>query len=339
MTYCGFRRAGEDNHSAAELPECSDRANLRLMDVLEIIRNAVKALPEGEHSLGLQSVIRHIDAAVAHLARGQQTLDDGAFTDAIYRTNQAFEGSVKEAYRVLAGKDPSRLKPSTIESYLEKDQHLRERVLIQLRRYRQEWRNPSTHDYNLDFNEDEAFLAIVSVSAFAKVLIDQMAERLAFDEAATAQASSLPDNVQRFSIPQLLATFARTLSQAAPEGSRNESQIVGGLAGFMSQVPGIRVIAEPTIRIGTRQLRPDLHLNDEGEQWIVELKQYRSGQPIDSELSQLMTYLSVTDAAQGALLLLEPRAKDYVTREIIETSAETITIIAPKVVKRDLQAV
>jgi len=121
-----------------------------------------------------------IEVAHRHLARGQAQNDETAFTDAIYRTNQAFEGSIKEAYRVLASKEPANKTPFQIEQYLQKHGVLRERVLTQFTRYRTEWRNPSTHDYKLDFDEDEAFLAIVSVSAFVKVLVDQIIEALAY---------------------------------------------------------------------------------------------------------------------------------------------------------------
>jgi hypothetical protein len=153
------------------------------MDILDIIRRTIEALPDGPHLAGLRSVLRHIEAAYKHFSRAQSEGDETGFTDAIYRTNQAFEGSIKEAYRVIEHKDPQRLTPREIEEYFEKNKTFRGRVLAQFTNYRKEWRNPSTHDHNLDFDEDEAFLAIVSVSAFAKLLIDQIAEELSFTAA------------------------------------------------------------------------------------------------------------------------------------------------------------
>jgi len=143
------------------------------MNLLDILRSRSANLPEGEYTLGINAVVQHIDVATKHLLRGQETTDETAFTDAIYRTNQAFEGSLKEAYRVLAGKDPAHETANNIESYLQQQNLLRPRVLAQFTNYRREWRNPSTHDYRLDFDEDEALLAIVTVAAFAIVLIDQ----------------------------------------------------------------------------------------------------------------------------------------------------------------------
>ncbi len=150
------------------------------MNIIELIKNQIENLPDGPHLLGLRSVIRHIEAAYRHLSRGQELSDESAFTDAIYRSNQAFEGSIKEAYRVLAEKDPQRKTTFDIEKYLQENNLFKQRVLAQFSNYRTEWRNPATHDYNLDFDEDEAFLAITSVSAFAKLLTNQISEKLAF---------------------------------------------------------------------------------------------------------------------------------------------------------------
>jgi hypothetical protein len=57
------------------------------MDLLDLIKNKIEALPDGPHQAGLLSVLRHIGAAYKHLARGQSTDEETAFTDAIYRTN------------------------------------------------------------------------------------------------------------------------------------------------------------------------------------------------------------------------------------------------------------
>lgn len=159
------------------------------MDLLALLNDAVSELPDGDHSQGLNAIVRHVKAAIRHLER-DQSADPDSCTDAIYRTNQAYEGSLKEAYRVLAGKDPSGLTPFQIEGYLETNNTVRPRVLTQLVRYRQDYRNPSTHDYKLDFDNDEALLAIVSVCGFAKLLINQIRSKLASDAAQARVATS-----------------------------------------------------------------------------------------------------------------------------------------------------
>lgn len=164
------------------------------MDLVALLEDAARELPVGDHSIGLNAIVRHVKAAIRHLHRDQQH-DPDTCTDAIYRMNQAYEGSLKEAYRVLAGKDPSGLSPFQIENYLENNQVVRPRVLTQLTRYRQDYRNPSTHDYKLDFDEDEALLAIVSVCGFAKLLFNQIRSKLASEQAqakATRKVSKSP---------------------------------------------------------------------------------------------------------------------------------------------------
>jgi len=152
-------------------------------------------IPEGEHTVGLNAIIRHVKAALRHLER-DPSHDPDSCTDAIYRTNQAYEGSLKEAYRVLAAMDPSGLSPFQIEQYLETHNAVRPRVLDQLIRYRHDYRNPSAHDYKLDFDEDEALLAILSVCGFACLLVNQISSRLASNQALKDAAPSifpLPD--------------------------------------------------------------------------------------------------------------------------------------------------
>jgi hypothetical protein len=122
------------------------------MDLLDTLRSKINVLDDGSYISGLKSVLLHIETEFRHLSRGQSTEDETAFTDAIYRTNQAFEGSIKEAYRVLAAQDPARKRPFDIESYPEKNNTFRSRVLNQLTNYRTKWRNPSAHDYKLDFD-------------------------------------------------------------------------------------------------------------------------------------------------------------------------------------------
>jgi hypothetical protein len=145
------------------------------VDLLELIRTEVSGLPPGSHLQRLQSVLQHIETAYKHFARGQSDADESAFTDAVHRSNIAFEGSAKEAYRVLAGKDPMKLRPYDIEQYLIEHKVFRDRILSLFTNYRTAWRNPSTHDYTLTFDEPEAFLAMISVSAFTKLLVDEIA--------------------------------------------------------------------------------------------------------------------------------------------------------------------
>ncbi|RMB34292.1 hypothetical protein C8J47_2013 [Sphingomonas sp. PP-F2F-G114-C0414] len=172
------------------------------MDLIALLNDAVAKIPSGDHSQGLNAIVRHVNNAIRHIER-DQNLDPDSCTDAIYRTNQAYEGSLKEAYRVLAGKDPSGLSPFQIEGYLESNNTVRPRVLTQLTRYRKDYRNPSAHDYKLDFDNDEALLAIVSVCGFAILLLNQIRSKI---ESTAAQA--------RVAVNTLVNNNTSTLSNA-----------------------------------------------------------------------------------------------------------------------------
>ncbi len=245
------------------------------MDLLDLIRNQINALPDGEHLRGLKSVLHHIETAYKHFARAQTEGDDSLFTDTIYRTNQAFEGSVKEAYRVLANKDPSKTPPYEIERYLEKHNIFRDRILKQFTTYRTEWRNKSTHDYILSFDEAEAFLAIVSVSAFTKLLVDEIGERLselAVQKDIAAHGGSpanMPVSTKPliYQVSSALASFPKYYKESSASPSiESEAQLMGALAGFLkSVIPNAQTSTGRILR-GEKSYYVDMMVMSDNEQ-------------------------------------------------------------------------
>lgn len=279
------------------------------MNLLEILRSRVNGLQEGDYLLGLKAVLQHIEVAGRHHARGQVDADETAFTDAIYRTNQAFEGSLKEAFRVLAAKDPSGETPFNIENYLQQQNVLRPRVLAQLTNYRREWRNPSTHDYRLDFDEDEALLAIVTVSAFAIVLTDQITERISFEQAksvaATEQPAATPiEQPLLEKVSTLLKQFAIQFDQLhAGKHEIREVELVGGLAGYLAAAaPELQTQTEAELS-PVKSARADFIIAGNGERLIVEVKRGRSHSRklLEDGTQQLMAYMEVSGISQGIL--------------------------------------
>jgi hypothetical protein len=233
------------------------------MNLLDLLKARIDTLPDGDYTLGLSSILQHIEVAENHLLRGQTNADETAFTDSIYRTNQAFEGSLKEAFRVLAQRDPSRETPNQIETYLQNENVLRPRVLAQLTNYRKDWRNPSTHDYCLNFDEDEALLAIVNVSAFAIVLIDQMTERISYEQ-AKLNAVDLPISsvlnqpiLERLSmlIEQFIVQFKNTHLERS---DIREVEIIGALSGFLASAAPDFITKVDTRLLDDKPERPDL---------------------------------------------------------------------------------
>lgn len=299
------------------------------MDLVDVLKKKIDVLDDGEHRPGLKAVLLHIETAFRHLSRGQDGDDDTAFTDAIYRTNQAFEGSVKEAYRVLTGNEPSKKRPYDIENYLEKNNVFRPRVLSQLTNYRTEWRNPSAHDYKLDFDESEAFLAIVSVSAFACLLLDQISERLSYTKSQAeteAQKTALLANLKQTKNADLIVKATELLTEFCashiPFDESNrllETQVLGALHGFLASVaPELKVETEVPID-EARHFRADLVISQDGEQLIVELRRSTMLNPHSSSISQLERYL-VASGIKNGIVLHYPTAPHRMEKYNIKTS-------------------
>ncbi len=311
------------------------------MDLVDTLRKKILVLEDGDYILGLKAVLLHIETAFRHLSRGQEFDDDTAFTDAIYRTNQAFEGSVKEAYRVLAGHDPAKKRPYDIESYLEQNNVFRSRVLSQLTTYRTQWRNPSAHDYKLDFDESEAFLAIVSVSAFACLLLDQIAERLSFMQSqAEAEvrkvqlAATLAQTLDAelfLRVTELLKQFCAThMPPTTLSVKSTESQVIGALHGFLaSAAPDLHVETGARLE-AAKGLRADLLVGRGDEGVAIKLKRRLNVQSFENAVAQVEAYLVLGGVKNGILLFLPDTAMDM---EQLDTTGlnidERLVILSP----------
>jgi len=290
------------------------------MDLLDLIRNQINALPAGAHLPGLRSVLHHIETAYKHFARGQSSGDESAFTDTIYRTNQAFEGSVKEAYRVLTDKDPAKMRPYDIEQYLEEQKVFRDRILGQFTNYRTEWRNPATHDYNLNFDEAEAFLAIVSVSAFTKLLVDEIAERLSYvavqKDVATQGGSKTANLISSepliVQVTTALLNFPKYYKDSRSSVPiESESQLMGALAGFLTSVlPNSETSTGRIIR-GPKSLYVDMIIAAGDQRILVELKRGDNPSLVERGVEQLSVYLDAAEANHGVLFLYSEKSVEY----------------------------
>jgi hypothetical protein len=282
------------------------------MDLLHILRSKIDRLPTGEHTAGLRSVFLHIQTAESHHTRGLNG-DETAFTDSIYRTNQAFEGSLKEAYRVLAEKPPEKKTPNQIEEYLTNNDIFRRRILLLLTNYRTEWRNPSTHDHKLDFDANEALLAIVSVSAFANLLLDQIAEKIARENAKAAAEAEREkmkslhaehENDFPLYIGHLTAQFLLDFEPKHQTPRMRDAELLGALSGFLETVvPDTAATIEfPLAAVGHE--RADLLVSRQEKRLIVELKRSRTTrQLVRSALEQIDRYSDLSGISDALLVL------------------------------------
>ncbi|MDQ2775032.1 MAG: hypothetical protein M3Y57_08965 [Acidobacteriota bacterium] len=261
---------------------------------------------------GVKAAIRHVEVAERYLERGRNDDEPDAFNDVIYRCNQAFEGMLKEAYSAIhVGKDVTKLSPNEIEQYFVKSEKLAERVSTLFKNYRQQWRNPSTHDHTILFSEQEAILAIASVSAFSLVLINQIVEQVNFkrqqqeterrreafqDEWAAVSKKPLAEQTLA-----LLKLFERELSQKG-EPLASEAELIGRFSGFVAGLKvGIDITTEA--KLGAI-LRADLLLRRGDEATIVEVKRRGRGSSsrlAEAAIAQMVRYLSVADAGSGII--------------------------------------
>lgn len=294
------------------------------MDLLQEIREKSLALT-GDASLdGINAVIRHVEVAERYFSRARDEHEEDLFNDVIYRTNQAFEGMLKEAYTVLSSNDGAKLSPHQIEQHLLQASVFTARVLDLFKNYRQQWRNPSTHNHNLFFSEQEALLAIVSVSAFANILLDQIIEVINFKREQ--------EEVQRFrgkfqqvlqdteskplheQLVALLKQFSGDLVSSITAPPRiTEAEVIGRVHGFLETI-GIGgvvkrepIITSGLVKVGQHRrssLRPDLYVIKGAEEVVIEVK--RPGfnkSTMDSGQSQVLSYLEGLNLRHGILYL------------------------------------
>lgn len=318
------------------------------MDLFSILKAKFESLQQGEHTTGLRAVLSHLDAAVGHLARGQRCGEEAAFTDVIYRTNQTFEGSVKEAYRVIAGKDPSGSTPFKIEEYLDKEGVFRQRVLALFRNYRTEWRNASAHDYKLDFDEGEAFLAITTVASFAALVMDQIAIKLAVSHSRKKfepEASAIKDRVTQSDfldrLAQLFVEFGKTHSISEAESPRaTEAQILGALAGFLGATATDAQVAIEEPMTNSRPERADLVVTRGDRRVVVEVKRGpKCREQWWNGLVKVEHSLLISGAKDGLLYLHSGLNEQPVVSEIRTPVPDArVLVVAPGPVSRDTES-
>jgi hypothetical protein len=286
------------------------------MDLIALIRSKARSFEGTTSQRGIESIIHHIEIAESHFERSKD-LGEHLYTDVVYRTNQAFEGALKEAYRVLTGTDPVKKKPFDVESYFESAGILKERVLSQFRNYRTEWRNKSTHDYQLFFSSQEAMLAIVSVSAFFAILLDQMLEKHFFEaekERLSKIAKSIFSDVRNYrsmgfmhQCVELLTHFSTQLRMETPKGTvLLEQELVGKLSGFIAAADAdIRISIDKPIQYGSSQLRLDLLLEKGDASVIVELKRSQTewARRAREGIEQIRHYLIACNLHQGIVFI------------------------------------
>lgn len=298
------------------------------MDILKEIEKQIELIKAGDDSIYLDQVFNHIDRAEKYYIEGYK--DEHYFNDVIYRSNQAYEGALKEAYKVLGNKTEDDLlntSPFKIEKYFKENAIFRERVLHLFENYRQEWRNKSTHDYKLIFDENEAFIALTNVSSFVHLLLKQIQEKFAFvneTKRLKSQGESLKELKEIISSEK--ETFVEKLINVIREFiERNENiadlleiEILGMLHGFLSMAnENIEIFREPKLK--DTNLRPDFIVSNKEEKIVLEVKRRFEKNRLNDSIEQVIRYLELTDVVNGIIFFVKTvEGKPIVNVEVRE---------------------
>lgn len=303
------------------------------MDIAEKLRLAVKDLPEGDHTPGLTAIVRHVETAIRHYDRAEKADDQDAYTDCIYRTNQVYEGSLKEAYRIFSGQTPAKKTLYEIEKYFDGNNQVRSRVLAQMTRYREDYRNPSTHDYKIEFDENEALLAVLSVTAFAKLLVTQMKTKVQSDA-----LKADPDLVTSSDIQQKSATigdFAESLARNLQTFLNDGAEIEGlasreplALVGAYLEKSGLQVTRDVYMQSDASWFEWDMIVtNKSGFKVPIEVKTSRgrySPSIASSRIEQVRSFAIAGEFSQAVLVEGAGRGENYVCERVIQSGNLTV---------------
>ncbi|UYZ85358.1 hypothetical protein MTZ49_07370 [Entomomonas sp. E2T0] len=314
------------------------------MDLIQVIKDKINTLENGDYSKGLNAILTHIEVAFRHLERGQKG-DFQCFTDVIYRTNQAFEGSIKELYRVLTHKDPSKKTLNDIESYFTDSNIFRPRVLEQFTSYRKNWRNPSTHDYHLDFDDREAYLAIITVSAFSYLLISQIEDTLISQkvekeiksQSPTKYISPIKNNDFIADTLKLLEDFCSNKSLwnmflvGTVHPMIREHHVISALEGYFKSVTSdISLTVEPSLN---NDVCPDAIFAKNDEKIILELKAYRrksTKSELERAIVQVNSYMNLTKINTSIIFYYASQPSKFNIQEITNIDNKII-ILTPEI--------
>lgn len=286
------------------------------MDANKQISAKTNALLKLKPDADVASVLKHLDVAEKHFQRGTSSDEEDAFTDVVYRCNQVFEGIVKELYEVVSGSPAEKKTPAQIENFLIKEKSFTSRIINYLTTYRKEWRNTSTHDHKIDFNEQEAFVAISNVSTFCYVAIDHMIfclnSSLVPEVADKIESDGIDNSLEdagKFIVDGLKSTLTSFASQDGVISFESDQAMSGMMLGFIKSLTEQREVKhEYKTEVFGRNVRIDFVSVHDGSLAAYELKTYtdvgNKGNLIKAGTSFLRDVVSSEVALVGVLFVI-----------------------------------
>jgi hypothetical protein len=294
------------------------------VDTLIFLRAKADRLSALLPKSGILAILRHIEIGEQHFDRARNGGNGDLFSDVIYRTNHAFEGILRESYAILAGQDPVNKNVNEIELYLSQNTVFHERVMELFTNYRKKWRNPSTHDHLATFTEAEAFLALLSVTSFVSMLMDQMIERLAFERQQTRLVSGsarlreeLAKHVDDPFVDRITFALQSFASQDIVRQATSEVELAANLRAFLTTVlPTTQSQQGPMLQDNLGSLRPDFVITEGHDNAVIELKRYRVWNPgiQQAAVDQIRRYMDAIGAVLG-IVLFSPAQDAKITSE------------------------
>lgn len=283
------------------------------MDIISLVKKQIEQIEKFDKSIYLNAIKIHLERAEIYLEKGVE--DSYYYNDVIYRTNQAYEGALKESYKVLAQKSSKEVEKDTpfrIEKFFESNSIFKERVLELFGTYRNNWRNKSTHDYKLFFDENEAFIALVTVSAFVHLLLKQINEKLIYNQ-EEHRLKKVEGYVERLNklietektlhqkLTLLLAEYFEE-NKIILSSKIAENEIQSMVNAYLNGIAiDFQVELNPEFE---KFLRPDFLVKNLFEKVIIEIKKYLIQIKIEPAIEQLLTYMSTAEIERGILLAL-----------------------------------
>lgn len=174
--------------------------------------------------------------------------------------------------------------------------------------YRHEWRNQSAHDYKLIIDSNEAFLALINVSAFVHLLLKLIQERIAYkQELAKDYTKNNFANISHAKgelVPSVLNLLRLFKQEYLKNTDYKEVDLLGKLNAYLEKTIDVKIQRDLLLQAATSIMRPDFIISNNIETAIIEVKRYRKNRPIDPAINQLTSYLEAADLQNGILFLL-----------------------------------
>ncbi|GHT93222.1 hypothetical protein FACS1894140_6190 [Spirochaetia bacterium] len=270
------------------------------MDTTYELKLLVEAFDEPFKKKFETGVLTHINRSELYFEKALSDDDEMYFTDVIYRCNHAYEGVLKEAYSILFGKDSSKQTPDKIEKDFLSNNVINDRVKNQFTSYRQDWRNPSTHDYQLFFSKEEAFMAILSVSSFIYTLLSQLLVSQAYNKLKNKKNNMAQINGFDFdNIVEKIAVFSLYLKNENIKPA-TELQIEGYLLAYLEWIfPDLSIKSEYRFAGGVADIVIEYQSNIV---CVLEIKKYLE-KNYDNARLQVSKYVDLLKCKSGIVYL------------------------------------